>query len=268
VEIYLSPAGDRRRCYQVLVNAAGSVCDLEHLSGKSGDRKWNSNAKAVTKIIPGHGWQAEITLPRSSMVKASPEGVLANFARHRVLKGKKVATPYYCWSPFARSFNEISRFGKLLFKEDPTLNVVKNPSFDPAQMKKIWFLSAQSTLDKTCFVTSGHSLLLKGGKGRPQAYQYLKGLKPDTEYELSYFLKMDKVKGSFNVRFDFGNGSCFSYPAYKVVLNGSCPWRVFSHTVKTPKDLNSKRRSYIRFALPASAGCAWVDDVKIVEKKR
>ena len=267
VEIYLSPAGDRRHCYQVLTNASGSVCDLEHISGKGGDRKWNSNAKVTTKIIPGHGWQAEIILPRSSMVKASAEGVLANFARHRVLKGKKVSTPYYCWSPFARSFNEISRFGRLLFKAPPSLNLVKNPSFDPAQMKKIWILGAQSTLDKTCFVTNGSALLLKGGKARPQAYQYLTNLKPDTEYELSYFLKMDKVKGSFNVRFDFGNGSCFSYPAYKVILNGSCPWRVFSHTVKTPKDVNSKRKSYIRFALPSSEGCAWVDEVRIVEKK-
>ena len=266
VEIYLSPDGDRTRCYQILTNVSGSVCDLEHGSGSKGSA-WNSNAKVVTRIIPGKGWQAEITLPRTSMRQASPDGMLANFARHRVLKEKKVPSPYYCWSPFARSFNEISRFGKLVFKEKGEKNLVVNPSFVPSLLKKSWLLNSHAVPDKSFFITGGDAILLKSDKKiRAQAVQYMQGLKPDTTYQVTFFLRMEKVKGSFGFRFDFGNGECFSYPAYQTRLGDSCPWTVISKTIRTPKDLSRKRKSYIRFTLTSPEGSAWVDDVKVVEK--
>ena len=228
--------------------------------------KWNSNAKVAAKIIPGKGWQAEITLPRSSMRHASPDGILANFARHRVLKEKKVATPYYCWSPFARSFNEVSRFGKLCFRERISKNIVRNPGFAPAELKKNWFLNKQAFPDKSYFITGGDALLLKGSpRERANAYQYLQGLKPDTEYEVTFFLRMEKVKGSFSFRFDFGKGNNFTYPGYKVRLGDSCPWTVISKKVRTPKETDSKK-SYIRFTLTSPEGCAWVDDISVIEK--
>ena len=99
------------------------------------DHRWNSNAKVSTKVFPGKGWRAEIILPRSSMRKATPEGILVNFTRQRVLKGTKVGTPYYCWSPFARKFGDVSRFGKLLFKPEPVNNLIVNPDLDPARLK-------------------------------------------------------------------------------------------------------------------------------------
>ena len=265
VEVYLSPDGDRHHCYQILVNASGCLTDLDQGKGSKG-HAWNSNAKVTTKHH-ANGWEAEIILPRSSMVKAASDGVLANFARHRVLKEKKVATPYYCWSPFARSFNEISRFGKLLFKEREENNLVKNPSFAPALMKKNWFLKSPGVTDKSFFITGGDSILLKGDKKRrAEVVQYIEGLKPDTEYEVSFFFRLEKVKGSFDFRFDFGNGSSFTYPPYKVRLGDSAPWTVVCKTIRTPKDLASKRRSYIRFTLRSPEGNAWVDDVRVTEK--
>ena len=184
-----------------------------------------------------------------------------------MLKEKKVATPYYCWSPFARSFNEISRFGKLLFKERKENNLVKNPSFAPALMKKNWFLKSPAVTDKSFFITGGDSILLKGDKKRrAEVVQYLEGLKPDTEYEVSFFFRLEKVKGSFDFRFDFGNGSSFNYPPYKVRLGDSAPWTVVCKKIRTPKDLAAKRRSYIRFTLRSPEGSAWVDDVRVTEK--
>ncbi|MBQ9368416.1 MAG: hypothetical protein IJT83_11590, partial [Victivallales bacterium] len=85
----------------------------------------------AVKVSDGKGWPADIILPRSSMRKAADDGILVDFTRHRVLNGIKVATPYYCWSPFARQFGDVSRFGKLLFKAEETKNLLANPDFIP-----------------------------------------------------------------------------------------------------------------------------------------
>jgi hypothetical protein len=192
-----------------------------------------------------------------------------NFARHRVLKDKKLPTPYYSWSPFARSFNEISRFGKLSFKDTPQKNLVNNPSFDRELLKKSWVTDRLAVPDKNFFISGNNSLLLQSADGkRVQAFQYLWNLKPDTEYQVSFFLRMEKVKGTFGFRFNFGNSGNFSYPGYKARLGDSCPWTVISKKVRTPKDLKPGERSYIRFSLNSTGGAAWVDDVKVIEKSK
>ena len=128
-------------------------------------------------------------------------------------------------------------------------------------------MNTQAVVDTNFFITGGHSLLLKSNsKVRAQAVQYLQGLKPETDYEVTFHLRMEKVKGSFGFRLNFGNGSSLSYPPYQVRLGDSAPWTIIRRTFRTPKDLNTPKRSYIRFDLTSPEGCAWVDDVKVTEK--
>ena len=273
VELFISPDGDRQHYYQLMVNARGSWADLEVTEGAD-DFKWNSNAKVSTKIIPGKGWQAEVILPRKSMRKAEADGILADFTRHRVMNGVKVGTPFYCWSPFARHFGDVSRFGKLLFKPDAEKNLLANPDFGPAKIKRNWYGSF--SLDKEHFLTGGCSAKLEcGGKAEVEVRQYLGHLKPGADYEAAFFLRLDDVKklksgsSGFYVKVQYGNGGePFYYPSSTVEMTGSSPWTGLSFRFRTPKDFNSKKGACLRFILYRATGKVWIDHVKLVEVKK
>ena len=272
VELFISPDGDRQHYYQLMINAMGSWADLEVNKGAE-LFSWNSGAKVTTRILPGKGWQAEVVLPRGSMAEADPEGILADFSRHRVMNGVKVNTPYYCWSPFARSFGDVSRFGKLLFKPDEAKNLFINPDFSPARVKRgIWNLGKQSSMDRRYFLTEGCSIRLHCGDAvSSDLVQYFRGVKADTDYEISFFLRMEKVKkkeakwSGFYIRFDNSNGTSINFPPAPVQMDGSCPWTGFSFKVHTPKDFNAKKKAYINFILRKAEGEAWIDHVSCVE---
>ena len=269
VELFISPDGDRQRYYQLMINALGSWTDLEVIEGAE-SYKWNSNAQVSTKIIPGNGWQAEVILPRRSMRKAATDGILANFARHRVMSGAEVKTPYYCWSPFARNFGDVSRFGKLLFRPEAERSLLANPDFDPAKIKKIWY--ERFSLDKEYFLTNGCSARLRCTENAAgEVRQYFRGVKPKKDYEVTFFARLDDVKkldarwSGFYVRFDYGNNSSFCFPAYPVQMSGSCPWTGFSFRVRTPDDFNIRKNACLRFILRKAAGTVWIDHVKLTE---
>ena len=270
VEIFISPDGDRQHYYQVMINPFGSIADLEVIRGAE-DFKWNGNAKASARIIPGKGWEAELVLPRKGMRKAAEDGVLMNFSRHRVLNGVKVGTPFYCWSPFARSFGDVSRFGKMMFKKEEANNLLSNPDFTP--LKNFNWGLYNSSMDKSYFLTEGNSVKLAcGEKDSSHVKQVFKGIKPDTDYECSFYIRMDNVKkqetksSGFYVRFDYGNGSCQYFPVAPVQLEGTCPWTGFTFKVHTPKDFNANRKAYICYVLRKATGTVWVDHVTLVEK--
>ena len=272
VELFISPDGDRQHYYQLMINALGSWADLEVNKGAE-LFKWNSNAKVTAKIIPGKGWQADVVLPRASMRKAAADGILVNFTRHRVLNGVKVGTAFYCWSPFARSLGDVSRFGKLLFKPDTTKNLLLNPEFDPAQMKNSWARSKGSALDREFFLTDGCSVRLKGGTDIVSCYmrQNFRDVKPDTDYEITFFVRLENVKkletksSGFYIRFDYGNGGCRYFPPSPVQMDGSCPWTGLTFRVRTPANFNANKKAYICFVLRRATGTAWVDHVRMVE---
>ena len=267
VEIFISPDGNRNRYYQILVNAKGALADLKWVNVP--DFKWESNAKVFSQIIPGKGWNVEVILPRSSMDKSSPEGILAEFSRQRVLKNVKFDTKYYCWSPFARKFGDVSRFGNLLFKADEEKNIIINSDLDPK--KYHWGISKGGFRDSKIFVTGGTSVRLT--QAEPSSYlvqKPLKALKPDTEYEVSFFGRMENVKkltdkaSGFYLRFDYGNGRPTYFPRPPAQMDGSCPWTGFKFKIRTPKDLKPEK-SYIIFTLRKATGTAWVDHVKVCE---
>ena len=75
VEVFLSPDKNRERCYQVMVNASGSMADLRSVKGIR-DWSWNSGAEAKSVITPGKGWITEIRIPRRSLPEAAATGNL------------------------------------------------------------------------------------------------------------------------------------------------------------------------------------------------
>ena len=203
------------------------------------------------------------------MDKSSPEGILAEFSRQRVLKNVKFDTKYYCWSPFARKFGDVSRFGNLLFKADKEKNIIINSDLDPK--KYHWGISKGGFRDSKIFVTGGTSVRLT--QAEPSSYlvqKPLKALKPDTEYEVSFFGRMENVKkltdkaSGFYLRFDYGNGRPTYFPRPPAQMDGSCPWTGFKFKIRTPKDLKPEK-SYIIFTLRKATGTAWVDHVKVCE---
>ena len=273
VEIFLSPDGNRKRYYQFMLNAHGDLADLRVVDSVT-DFSWNSGAEVKTAAIPGKKWTAEIRLPRKSMEPVSGDSVLANFTRHRVLDGKKTGTPYYSWSPFARSFGDITRFGKLVFTLEPADNLIADGVFSvPATEKtRYWWGKWTSTSkrfnrDERYFVSGGASARLENSINT--LCQYVP-LKPDTEYVISFLAKMKDVKklepnwSGFYVRIDPGNGKALYYPAaYGIQLTGSCPWTRMEHRFRTPKDTGSKSKPYINFILRKAEGAVWIDDVKL-----
>ena len=276
-EVFISPDGNRDHYYQILVNSKGKFNDLEVTKGAE-NHAWNSNAEVKTSVEPGKCWNVEIRLPRKSMIQSSPDGVRINFARHRAIaKDVKIGTLYYTWSPFTVKFGHVSRFGKLLFNAPAVKpNLILNPDFDPAQLKGSWAINRKA-LDNQVFMTAGSAVKLNcDGKVSSHVYQYLPQLKPNTEYEVRFFVKLDKVKklesqwSGFYVRFDHGNGEVRFFPTAPVQMDGTCNWTGFKFTVKTPADYGKKKgkKPYINFIMRRASGNVWIDRVSITEVTR
>ena len=273
-EVFISPDGNRDHYYQVIVNPKGKVNDLEVTSGAE-KHAWNSGADIKVRVEAGKAWYVEMRVPRKSMCASSPDGIRVNFARHRSLTGEKTLSALATWSPFIRKFSEVSRFGKLLFNapanEKP--NLLKNPDFEVAKIRNGAWTVRRDELDHKVFMTGGNSVRLECGKKAPYLYQRLSKLQPNKEYEVCFFVKLDKVKklearwSGFYIRFDLGGAKTVAqyFPAPPVQMDGSCNWTGFKFRVKTPSDFNKNKKAYISFVLRKASGVAWVDHVSITE---
>ena len=279
VELFISPDGSKERVWQLMVNHCGALSDLEVFKGVV-DFKWNSGAVCKTKVIPGKAWYAEIALPRKSMAPASPDQILINFGRHRALKDKKVGTECYSWSPFVRHYGDLSRFGALSFRALPE-NLIKNGDFAGTVKKKFFTDGSwrgEMVIDKNIFVTGGSSVRLEVPEAKvlqnSSAIQSLKGLKPNTEYLLSFIVKLENVKprsnkySGFYLRLDDRENGAVTVPAAGIYLSGSCNWHRFEGRLKTGAHPGKNGAPYAAFVLRNATGKAWIDHVKLIEVKK
>ena len=116
------------------------------------------------------------------------------------------------------------------------------------------FRDSKPAIHQTYRICEGRQAEREGG---PSSFviQGIRGLKPDTDYEVSFFAKMENVKkltdkaSGFYLRLDFGNGKPAYFPRKPAQLDGSCPWTGFKFSVRTPKDLKADK-SYIIFPIP------------------
>ncbi len=270
VELFLNPSGDRKTYYQIEVNANGNLTDLKHENGVS-DYQWNSGAKAVCRIVRGKRWTAEITVPRKSLGVIAPTGFPVNFFRWRALNGIQV-TPGYHWTPGANRNSDIERWGSISFIPDNRVSLIQKGDFEGKPYRRflgqgdaMWFTSKPFPLDTTIFLRGAASLKLEGGT---YVAQYLKTLKPETEYVLSFYLKMENFKPldptrGFNVRFDEGSGYVQYFP--RTAITGSMPWKRMEFRFKTHPTPGSKTVPYLRFQFPKGSGTAWVDHARLYE---
>ncbi len=284
VEIFLNPSGDRDEYYQIIVNADGSAADYrcKKYTGQS-DIKWDSGATAVT-LKGNKSWTAEIAIPLKNLAGFSAEKDFpANFCRSRTLTGDstKLVT-LYTWSPFLRGgFHDLDNFGYITFKGVKSGNIIGNSSFtDEVRYNTCgpWILPQAKNLkpfeswkiNKDAFTESGRSLSITMTPPADDIFsatQYLPALKPDTEYLLSFAVKIEGLK--------------LENPQYAgVVVNvwdeknrwfpnnyytTDMPWTRQGFTFRTGPETNKKCRSYIRLTLSRASGTASFGDVKLVE---
>ncbi len=288
VEVMLDPDGSRRDYFQIIVNAAGVVAD-QKTTLKEGVRTfdwgWQSDAEVATRIGPD-GYVVELAIPLSALGAAELRDGAAwvgNFNRSRHIRTEDPqANQSYSWSPYLRrGFHEPDRFGQLTFVgeslPDPD-NLVRNGGFgdrNEAGRVVAWHLTqaleggqGSAEVIESDYRTEGRSLQLRlDGPVRVMAMQDLPGLKPDTEYRLTYFVRAEDVRQAPNSpERQFGGyvniwaGRNFFFP--KNAYRGTFGWSKAGVSFRTPEDLGS-RPPYLRLVLMNASGTVGFDDVRL-----
>ena len=280
VEIFLNPSGDKKHYYHFTINSEGALSDAA--SEKKGasqieNLKWNSNADY--KVLKNNkNWILEIAIPLKSLGKIK-EQFPANFCRSRVLSGEKDYVVYYTWSPFLKKgFHDIASFGSIILDNSATKNLLSNASFENVKFSGRylgkWYglnekIKNQSySIDSSTSVAGKNSLKLSSkGTGKAILSQFIKTMKPDTEYILVYYVKLDNVQaiGKYpGVTVRIWNGRNIWLP--KKWFTGTMPWTKQVFKFKTAKE--AKKDDGISLVLSHATGTAWFDNIKLYELQK
>ena len=299
VEIFLNPSGDRKNYYQWLINAEGSMVDIKckNIGAKHlGDIKWNSKAKVATYKAKDR-WFAEIAIPISSLPGFKTAGFPANFNRHRMVDSSKKYQKLFTWSPFLRTgFHDLQNFGSLVFGDIKDNSIINNGAFSSKPGKRSlgkWLAPSSKylkpgqswSLDKTTYRVGGQCLRMTnktaGKKTRIFFTQILPGLKPNTKYRLSFFIKTKDIaptgkKGRGGAVVNIMDDQNRWYPT-RNWYKGTTPWKKQGFEFTTGPYTNDfsksgvrkgkKNRSYMRVCLSFCTGTVWFDDLKLQEVK-
>ena len=279
VEIFLNPSGDRVNYYQFVVNANGALTDYKCRRDSKSQIKWNSNATAKAEKLE-KSWRFELTIPLKDLGKINPAGIPANFARNRAFTDG--ATPiYYMWTLFPGSrrggFHSIGEWGVLKFGPKPA-NIVPNGNFEEIDPKtkraKGWGYWTKKglkyTLDKSTFISGGHSLRMEidgTGKGNANAGCRMPGLKPNTRYRISYYLKTKDLVGKTGAGtwIYFSKTGSAALPRNRIL--GTNPWHRVCVEFKTPASTGKDYVPPLGLWVWNAKGTAWFDEIRIDEIK-
>ena len=269
-EIFLNPDGTRTNFYQLMIDSTGKVTDYRNVKGHF-EKEWTSNAQIKTSIEKGKKWIVEVKLPRKSM-QGNESVFPVNFSRNRSLLNSK--SEIYSWNPFMRRFLEVDKWGWCSLGSDPKPNIIVYGNFEqPVRNKRWigpWYGQTVLNMDDKVFLAGGSAVKLT----RPDAGDVTQRfkLKPDTEYVVSYFVKLDKVgNGGLRARFDECGGNVHWMP--RAYLRGTMDWTRVSIKIKTSPQCGSKRKKslteYLSISLSKEAtGTAWIDCVEVREIKK
>ncbi len=282
VELLLNPSGDRKNYFHLVVNTNGSVADSAWKRHGKADYKWNSNCKVkITKRA--EGFAIEIVLPKKSIGKYDTKGFPVNFARHRSIKGaeaSKVKEIYYQWSPAAgRSFHATERWGVMKFGAAAEKNLLKDGDFEIQKSRFPYYAGAwgmwssegykvkRAELDKKVFMTGTASLhLMNTMNQRVSAGQKFKGMKPNTRYRLSFFLRTRNISGKLGAGAYLTLGK-FQKACPNIRISGNTDWHRRTFEIKTPDYITPETPCVVGLWIWNAAGEAWYDDVSITEIK-
>jgi hypothetical protein len=293
VEIFLNPTADRKKYYQIMINANGDVADLKaERKGKSIFRDWKWDGDVEAKIRKTTiGWTLECKISVKSIGLENIEersSWVVNFCRRRKLvKAFSEQDELQTWSTFLKmGFHDIDRFGKIKFvkKVPASENLVLNPSFENIQKDKTnpWKIKKNqhryiSFTDET-FRDGCTSLKITVPENDVNLFagitQYLPQLKPDTEYLLNYYAKANNIKRSpkkvhfsnayIKLWLDYGYNNF--YP--QNCMSGTFDWTKFGIKFKTPKTTNTSAsykgtKAYMGIRMVNATGTLWMDDIRI-----
>ena len=270
-EIFLNPSGDRVNFYQIAIHPSGYMTTIVHPNRK----EWDAALKVRT-YIGKNFWSGELAIPLNALKNSTGEFPF-NVGYSRQFAGEDPYSRTYAWSPYIKdAFNQSDKFGLLAVEnKNPDKNIVKDWNFD-AEFDGFklgaWHVAYPSDSDfegalepdSSRFVTGGQSIYLRmdAGKRGVSAQQNLK-LKPDTEYTFSYWIKhnIDHSSGANAVVYV---GKNIFMP--ELQMRGNLDWHKKSFTFRTPKNFNGKAN--VRFSIHRPKAEMWIDNVRILEKKK
>jgi uncharacterized protein DUF4838/cellulose/xylan binding protein with CBM9 domain/glycosyl hydrolase family 67 len=283
VEIFLNPSADKKHYYHFIINSEGSVSDAaSQKKGAAKTENWKWNSGAEYKVLKAkNNWVIEISIPLKSIGKVKNQ-FPANFCRSRVLSDGKDHVIYYSWSPFLKKgFHDIASFGSIILNDEGAANnLLSDASFEKGEFSGRylgkWYglntkLKNQSySIDSTVSIAGKRSLKLNNtGNGKAVLSQPIAGLKPDTEYMLVYYVKLDNVQpnGTFpGVCANIWDGKNNWLP--KKWFLGTMPWTKQVYKFKTSsKKLGKEYKGTFRLFLSHATGSAWFDNIKLYELK-
>ncbi len=274
VEIILNPSDDGENYFQWMINANGAFTAnrARKLGGKSVFTPDRDSGILVKTQKSADRWTLEAAIPKKELGTISPDGFRANFGRHRVLSGTPPETPLYSWSPVGAGFHDLEKFGRLMFRQADG-NLVKNGDFTADSLKGSWISSPGASghieLDPAQYISGGRSIRLSGS-GILSLVQFLKELKPNRTYAVSFFVRTENV-----VPLKKGGGAYVNLGDYRNdfrPLNGytgNLPWTCQHFLWKTGTATNSVPGRYacIILTMRDASGTVWFDRVKIEELK-
>ena len=271
IEIFLNPSGDRKKYIQFCINSKGVMDTI--VSGQLQKK----NIASVSVKCTDKSWGGKLVVPKSMLgnyVKTFP----ALLARRRVLEssGPKVNEEFYAWLaiPNPPNFHTPEYWGLIDLSGRKDTNLVKDGTLaglDINDWKSRRFFVAyrdkpnqKITFDKKCFVSGGQSALFesKSQKGQMSLQLPVSGLKPETKYRLSFFCKLDNVKGEgLDVCLYVGNKAI--HPMRLGRLSGTHNWSRLTYELTTGKNIPGK--GLVIAALRAASGTMRVDNIRLEE---
>ena len=279
VEILLNPSGDRENYYQFIVNANGALTDLKCRRNAKSRIQWNSSATAKAEKLQ-NSWRFELVIPLKELGPVSPDGMPANFARNRVFTDGS-GPSFYMWSLFpgsrAGGYHSTGEWGRIKFCPKPE-NIVPNGNFEKVSPKskkaEKWSYwpkkGIKISLDKSTFISGGQSLKMELDgtvKGNANAVVRLPGLKPNTRYRISYYLKTKDLVGKTGAGafLYFSNANAAALPLNRIL--GTTPWHRVCVEFKTSADTGKDYVPPLGLWIWNAKGTAWFDEVRIDEVK-
>ncbi|MBQ7694084.1 MAG: DUF4838 domain-containing protein [Lentisphaeria bacterium] len=274
VEILLDTDGRRQFHQQFMINSNGVYTDLINRHRKA-DYTWNCPAEVRTTVTPGKEWCAEVRIPLAGLAPMTrKDHINANFTRIRMLRKRKVGTLLYTWCRMTEDHRP-EEFGVLRLDGKVRKNLLADGDFGAKLTRNgtylgRWVDGRGLQRDTDYWKTAGASLRLD--EKHSGARQWFRGLKPDTEYEFSFYVRLDKVepngtgpRGGLYARInDSGKGAHY---LPKIPLTGTLPWTRQRFRFRTSKgDLTPDNT--IDFNFYRVRGQAWIDHVEIREVEK
>ena len=271
LEIFLSAESSSPFIYQFIVNAAGAKSDLRNTLAKV-DEKYDSGFQVKTSVVPGKMYVAEFKIPLKAMPELQGRSKLvANFTRHRFLKGMTVKPAFFHWFPKTRNIAE--NCGNLLLDAPAPKNMIKIPDFDRGIVHKRFIGSGEWAgekplfLDKEVFLTAGSSVRLDAAS--PLLRQSLK-LEPGHKYVLSFYVKTEELSPGLRGIIRFGGDpapALYLLGDYRDYIRGTNNWYRVEKRFTAPKVFGKKHGIFLDFFVSRSKGKCWLDHVELFEVK-